>query len=262
MYSENSLSARRKTMLTSFKNSFTVFRRELKSYFESPVAYVFLIVFLLLTGFFTFSMNSPGFYERRIADLNPFFTWHPWLFLILVPAATMGLWSEEHRTGTLELLLTMPITMTQAIIGKFFAAWFFLSLAIGLTFPIIITTCYLGSPDLGVIAAGYIGSILLAGAYVSVGMLTSSMTKSQVISFVLSFIFCLLLLLAGWEPVLRFFHSAPEWLISTIASFSFMQHFESIKRGVIDLRDIGYYLSVMIFMMFATYVVLDNRKSA
>lgn len=247
--------------MDSVRNSMAIFKRELKSYFESPVAYVFMVVFLILIGFLTFSVTR--FYERQVADLQPFFFWHPWVYLLLVPAATMGLWAEERRSGTIELLLTMPVTMFQVILGKFLAAWLFITMGIALTFPIVITTCHLGDPDMGVVAAGYLGSIMLAGAYVSIGMLTSSMTRSQVIGFVLSLLFCLILLLAGWEPVIGFFvRWAPNWLVEAVAAFSFMPHFESMQRGVIDVADIGYYLSVMIFMIFATHVVLDNRKSA
>ena len=247
--------------MTSLRNFFAVFKREFKSYFESPVAYVFLIVFLALTGFLTFTMT--GFYERRIADLQPFFFWQPWVYLLLVPAATMGLWSEERRRGTLELLLTMPITMTQAIMGKFVAAWLFMIVAIGLTFPMVWTVASLGDPDGGVIACGYIGSILMAGAYVAVGMLTSSMTRNQVISFVLSLVFSFILLCIGWDPVLRYFSKLEmAWLTNAVASVSFMPHFESIQRGVVDVRDIVYYFSVMAFMIVATHIVLENRKSA
>jgi ABC-2 type transport system permease protein len=247
--------------MTSTRNTATIFCREFKSYFESPVAYVFLVVFLLLTGFMTFSVGS--FFERSTADLGPFFFWHPWVYLLLVPAACMGLWAEERRTGTLELLLTMPITMTEAIIGKFLAAWAFISLAIILTFPIVVTTCHLGNPDLGVVFCGYLGSILLAGSYVATGMLTSSMTRSQVIGFVLALVLCLLMLLAGWEPVTGYFVKwAPAWVVNAVESVSFMPHYSSMQRGVIDLRDIGYYLSVMGLMLCATHVVLDNRKSA
>jgi len=245
----------------SFSHTAAIFKRELKSYFESPVAYVFIVGFLVLTGFLTFSVTQ--FYERGIADLQPFFFWHPWVYLLLVPAATMGLWAEERRSGSVELLLTMPVTLHQAILGKFLAAWLFLTMAISLTFPVILTTCYLGDPDGGVIFSGYLGSILLAGACVSVGMLTSSMTSSQVISFVLSLIFCLVLLLAGWPPVTSIFDKwAPNWLVQGIAAFSFMPHYESMQRGVIDIRDLAYYVSVIVFMIFATQVVLDNRKSA
>lgn len=247
--------------MLSPRTAVAVFKRELKSYFESPVAYVFLVAFLLLVGFLTFSVSH--YYERGMADLQPFFFWHPWVFLLLVPAATMGLWASERESGTIELLLTMPITLTQALLGKFFAAWCFITLAIALTFPIVITTAYLGDPDLGVILCGYLGSILLAGTCVSVGMLTSSMTRNQVISFVLSLVVCLLLLLAGWEPVTSFFTKwAPTWLVDAIAAFSFIPHYESVRRGVVDIHDIGYFASIMVFMLFASHVVLENRKSA
>ena len=247
--------------MASARNILAVFTRELKAYFQSPVAYVFLVGFLLLSGFLTFSMTH--FYERGVADLQPFFFWHPWVYLLLVPAATMGLWAEERRSGTVELLLTMPITITHAIMGKFLAAWFFIVIALALTFPIVVTTFYLGKPDAGVIVSGYLGSVLLAGSYVSVGMLASSMTRSQVIGFVVSLMVCLLLVLAGWPPVTDLFSSwAPNWLVEGIASFSLMPHFESLQRGVIDVRDVVYYVSMMVFMILATQVVLDNRKSA
>ncbi len=239
----------------------TILRREMKSYFEAPVAYVFLVVFLLLTGFLTFSVAR--FYERGTADLQPFFFWHPWVFLLLVPAATMGLWAEERRSGTIELLLTMPITLTQAILGKFLAAWAFLTLGVLLTFPVVLTTLYLGNPDLGVVFAAYVGSILLAGACVAVGMLTSALSRSQVIGFVLALLTCLVLLLSGWDPITGFFvRWAPAWLVDAVAAFSFMPHVESIQRGVLDLRDIAYFASVMAFMLLATHVVLDNRRTA
>ncbi|MBT7700595.1 MAG: ABC transporter permease [Verrucomicrobia bacterium] len=247
--------------MDSIHNIGAIFRRELKAYFESPVAYVFTVVFLLLTGFLTFSVAR--FYERGVADLTPFFFWHPWVYLLLVPAATMSLWAEERRSGTVELLLTMPITMFEAIVGKFLAAWLFIAMGVILTFPVVITAAYLGNPDMGVILAAYLGSILLAGAYVSVGMLTSSMSRSQVIGFVLGLLGCLLLLLAGWEPITGFFvRWAPGWLVNAVASISFMPHYDAMQRGVIDLQDIAYYLSVMVLMIFATHLVLDNRKSA
>jgi len=247
--------------MESARNCLTVFRREWKSYFESPVAYVFMVGFLVLTGFMTFSMTR--FYERQVADLQPFFFWHPWVYLLLVPAATMGLWAEERRAGTIEMLLTMPITLYQAVVGKFLAAWLFIVLGLAMTFPIVLTTMYLGNPDMGVIACGYVGSVLLAGAYVSIGMFTSSMTRSQVIGFVLSLLLCLLLLLAGWPPITSLFSRwAPAWLVETVAAFSFIPHFESLQRGVIDVRDVAYYASVIVLMIFATHLVLENRKSA
>jgi ABC-2 type transport system permease protein len=242
------------------RNTAAIFKRELKSFFESPVAYVFLVVFLLLTGFFTFRFSH--WYEMGQADLRWFFFWHPWLFLILVPAASMRLWAEERRTGTIEILLTLPITMTQAILGKFFAGWLFLTIGIALTFPIVITALYLGSPDLGVVFAGYLGTVLLAGTYLSVGMLTSAMTRNQVISFVLSVMVCLFLVVCGWPPVTEMMESWPQWLVTVIASISVTPHYESIQRGVLDLRDIAYYLSVMVVMLFATYLTVQQRKSA
>ena len=247
--------------MTGVRNSLIIFKREFRSYFEAPVAYVFLVVFLLLTGFLTFAVGR--FYEYNTADLGRFFQWLPWVFLLLVPAACMGLWAEERRTGTVELLLTMPVTMTEAILGKFLAAWAFMTVAVSLTFPIVFTTAYLGEPDLGVVFCGYFGSVLLAGAYVSVGTLTSSMTRSQVVSFVLALILCLIMLLAGWEPITGFFVKwAPHWLVDAVASLSFMPHFQSMQRGVIDLRDIAYYASVIVFMLVATHMVLENRRSA
>jgi ABC-2 type transport system permease protein len=247
--------------MSSAGNVSAVFKREIRSYFESPVAYVFLVVFLALTGFLTFSASQ--FYERQAADLQPFFFWHPWVYLLLVPAATMGMWAEERRRGSIELLLTMPITLMQAIVGKFLAAWLFIVIALALTFPIVVTTMYLGKPDMGVVTCGYIGSALLAGACVSIGMFTSSLTRSQVISFVLAMVLCLLLIIAGWPPVTGIFVKwAPNWLVEGVAAFSLMPHFESMQRGVLDARDVVYYASLIVFMTAATQVLLDNRKSA
>lgn len=235
-------------------------KRELGGYFASPVAYVFIVIFLLLTGFFTFMIG--GFFERREASLISFFMWHPWLYLFLVPAAGMRLWSEERRLGTMELLLTMPITAWQAIVGKFLASWLFLALAITLTFPIWMTVDYLGSADNGVIFCGYLGSLLLAGAYLAIGCLTSAMTRNQVISFILSVVVCLFLILAGWPPVTNLLvRWAPEWLVSLVAAFSVMPHFESFQRGVIDSRDLLFFVSIIGFSLFATGVVIRNLRS-
>ncbi len=243
-----------------------ILKRELRSYFESPVAYVFLVVFLMLTAFLTFAVGR--FYENGQADLRVFFVWHPWVYLVLVPAVAMRLWAEERRAGTIELLLTMPVTLCQAMVGKFLAAWIFLGLALGLTVPVLLTALYLGRPDLGVVVSGYMGSLLLAGTYLAVGMLTSAMTRNQVISFVLSVVFLLFLLLAGWPPVTDFFvrivqvHPRMSWLLQGVAAFSFMPHYEAAQSGVISLGDLTYYGSVMIFMLFATHRVLENRKAA
>ena len=242
------------------RNTKAIAKRELVAYFESPVAYVFMVVFLVLLGFLTFFVSH--FYEIGQADLRPFFFWHPWLFLILVPAAAMQLWAEERRSGTIETLLTLPITMPEAIIGKFLAAWIFIGMIILLTFPIVLTAVYLGNPDKGAIIGGYIGSFLLAGTYLSVGSLTSACTRNQVISFVLSLIICLFLLLAGWPPVIDMLVKwAPDWLVNGTASFGFMPHYEAFQKGIVDSRDIAYFLSVIVFMLFGTYIVIENRKS-
>lgn len=243
-------------------NITTIAKRELSAYFASPVAYVFIVIFLLLTGFFTFMVG--GFFERNEASLTAFFLWHPWLYLFLVPAVGMRLWSEERRQGTLELLMTMPITPWQAIVGKFVASWVFLGIALVLTFPIVMTVNHLGDPDNGIIFAAYVGSFLMAGAYLAVTCLTSALTRNQVIAFIISVVVCLLLILAGWPPVTNFmtqmFPDTPS-LVSFVASFSVMTHFEDFQRGVIDSRHLIFFLSVMGFSLFSTAVVLKSIRS-
>jgi len=242
------------------RNTKGVIKRELAGYFGSPVAYVFIVIFLMLCGFFTFSIGQ--FYELGQADLRVFFQWHPWIFLFLVPAVAMRLWADERRTGTIELILTLPITLTEVIVGKFLAAWLFLGLALFMTFPLVLTVIYLGDPDLGAIFCAYFGSFLLAGAYLSVGSMTSSLTRNQVISFILSVVICLFLVLAGWPPVTDVLSGwAPLWLLDVVSGFSFMPHFASMERGVLDLRDLAYYLSVIFFMLFANGVILQNRRA-
>ena len=240
----------------------TIAKRELSAYFASPVAYVFIVIFLLLTGFFTFMVGS--FFERNEASLAAFFMWHPWLYLFLVPAVGMRLWSEEHRQGTLELLMTMPITPWQAIVGKFLASWVFLGIGLALTFPMIMTVNYLGDPDNGVIWGAYVGSFLMAGAYLAITCLTSSMTRNQVIAFIISVVVCLVLILAGWPPVTSFvtqmFPDMP-WLVSLVSSFSVMTHFEDFQRGVIDSRHLIFFLSVIGFSLFSTSVMLNSSRS-
>ncbi len=235
-------------------------KRELGGYFTSPIAYVFLIIFLLLTGFFTFTIGN--FFERGEASLVSFFTWHPWLYLFLVPAVGMRLWSEERRLGTMELLLTMPLTTWQAIVGKFLASWLFLALALALTFPVWITVNWLGSPDNGIIAAGYVGSLFLAGSYLAISCMTSALTRNQVISFILSVVICLFLILAGYTPVtdllVRF---ASPVVVDVIASFSVMTHFEGFQRGVIDLRDFLFFVSVIGFALFTTGVIIRGQRA-
>jgi len=246
--------------MNSITNIKTITKREIGGYFSSPVAYVFIVIFLLLCGFFTFMLG--GFFERREASLMSFFIWHPWLYLFLVPAAAMRLWSEERRQGTMELLLTMPVTAWQAIVGKFLASWLFLGLALALTFPVVISVNYLGNPDNGVIFCAYVGSFLLAGAYLAVGCLTSAMTRNQVISFILSVVICLLLIMAGWPPVLNLLERwAPTWMYNLVASFSVVPHFDGFQKGVLDSRDIFFFLSIIGFSLFFTGVIIRNLRS-
>ena len=246
--------------ISAWSSIYTIMKRELGGYFTSPIAYVFLVIFLLLTGFFTFTVGN--FFERGEASLVSFFTWHPWLYLFLVPAVGMRLWSEERRLGTLELLLTMPITAWQAIVGKFLASWLFLGLALALTFPVVITVNWLGDPDNGVIAAGYVGSFLLAGAYLAISCMTSAMTRNQVISFILSVMICLFLILAGYTPVTDLLtRFASPVVTQTIAAFSVMTHFEGFQRGVLDMRDVIFFASVIGFALFTTGVIIRNQRA-
>ncbi len=318
--------------MSGVSNTWTVAKRELTAYFASPVAYVFTCFFLLLSASFTFMLG--GFFPRNEASLVSFFLWHPWLYMFLVPAVGMRLWSEERRTGTFELLMTMPITTGQAVLGKFLAGWLFLGLALLLTFPMIITVASLGNPDGGVVACAYLGSFLMAGSFLAISSMTSSLTRNQVVSFILSVVLCFLLILAGWPPVTNvltnLYHStwflrllvtalvlvvsvvafgllrvagAPlrglsawAWsgltaVVSVLALFwdrigalsgsgfrggveaiaaslidfavkvSVMGHFDALQRGVIDLRDLVYFASVMLFALFTTGVVLKARRA-
>jgi ABC-2 type transport system permease protein len=235
-------------------------RRELESYFSSPVAYVFLVIFLLLTGFFTFTAGA--FFERGEASLSAFFGWHPWVYLVLVPAVGMRLWAEERRAGTIELLLTMPITTWQAIIGKFLASWIFLALALVLTFPVVLTVNVLGEPDNGAIAAGYVGSWLLAGAYLALTCMTSAMTRNQVVAFILSVVMCLFLILVGFNPVTDLLArwTSPA-VVDTIAAFSVITHFDGFQKGVLDSRDLIFFFSVIGFALFATGVIIRGHRA-
>ncbi len=246
--------------MNAWNNIKAIMKRELGGYFTSPIAYVFLIIFLLLTGFFTFTIGN--FFERGEASLVSFFTWHPWLYLFLVPAVGMRLWSEERRLGTMELLLTMPLTTWQAIVGKFLASWVFLGLALVLTFPVWITVNWLGAPDNGIILAGYAGSLFLAGSYLAISCMTSALTRNQVISFILSVMICLFLILAGYTPVTDLLtRFANPVVVDIIASFSVMTHFEGFQRGVIDLRDLLFFASVIGFALFTTGVIIRSQRA-
>ncbi|MDX1693726.1 MAG: ABC transporter permease subunit [Ketobacteraceae bacterium] len=238
-----------------------VLSRELASYFTTPLAYVFIVIFLMLSGAFTFFLG--GFFERGQADLWPFFNFHPWLYLFLVPAISMRLWAEERKAGTIELLMTLPISLRAAVFGKFFAAWLFTGVALALTFPIWITVNYLGNPDNGAILAGYLGSWLMAGGFLAIGSCISATTKNQVIAFIISVVICFLFVVSGFNIVLDWFTSwAPDFLVDAVAALSFLTHFNAIAKGVLDFRDLAYFMIVIAGWLLATAIVIDLKKAS
>jgi len=237
-----------------------IVRRELVSYFATPLAYVFIVIFLVLAGSLAFFLGN--FFDRGQADLQPFFTFHPWLYLVLIPALAMRLWAEERKSGTIELLLTLPISMTEAVVGKFLASWIFAGIALVLTVPFWITVNYLGHPDNGVILASYIASFLMAGAFLAIGACLSALTKNQVIAFVVTAAVCFVFTVSGSPIVLGFVKGwATEAVISGVAGFSFLAHFNAIIRGVIDLRDAVFFLSVIAFFLYANAIIVDLKKA-
>ncbi|WP_339834648.1 ABC transporter permease subunit [uncultured Parvibaculum sp.] len=237
-----------------------VFRRELGGYFATPLAFIFIVIFLFTMGAFTFYLG--GYYESGQADLTIFFNFHPWLYLFLIPAISMRLWAEERRTGSIELLLSLPVPLWAAVLGKFLAAWAFSGLALALTFPMWLTVNYLGDPDNGVILAGYLGSFLMAGGYLAIGSCLSAVTRNQVIAFVVSVAVCFLFTVSGLPIVIDFFSGwAPQQILNTIASFSFLTHFNAITRGVIDLRDIVYFATLIGAWLIACGIVVDMKKA-
>lgn len=237
-----------------------VVRRELSGYFATPVAWVFIVIFLVMSGVFTFYLGS--FYERGMADLAPFFQFHPWLYLFLVPAISMRLWAEERRSGSIELLLTLPLTTWQAVFGKYLAAWLFIGLALLLTFPTWLTVNYLGDADNGAILAGYIGSWLMAGGFLAIGACLSAMTRNQVVAFILTVVVCFGFLLSGLPMVMNLFSGwAPQSLLDLIADFSFLARFSSISKGVLDVRDLVYFGLVILFWLLANTLILELRKA-
>jgi len=237
-----------------------LFRRELSSYFATPVAYVFIVIFLVLMGTFTFYLG--GFYEQGQADLRPFFNFHPWLYLFLVPAISMRLWAEERKSGSVELLMTLPVTALQAVLGKYLAAWTFTGIALALTFPIWITVNYLGDPDNGTILAAYIGSFLMAGGFLAIGSCLSAFTRNQVIAFVISIVVCFGFLLSGFPMVLDVFRGwLPQVIVDAIASLSFLTHFTNISRGVIDFRDLVYFGLLIGTFLYANTIILQWKQA-
>jgi ABC-2 type transport system permease protein len=237
-----------------------IMRRELAGYFSTPIAYVVLVIFLLLANWFAFWTGA--LYERGQADLTPLFTFLPWLYLFLIPAVSMRLWAEERRSGSIELLLTQPVTLWQAVLGKFLAAWLFIGIALALTFPAWVTVNVLGDPDNGAIFAAYLGCFFVAAGFLAVGSFTSSITRNQLIAFLLAAAVCVVLLMAGFPAVINLVQRwAPAWLVDGVASLSFLTHFENITKGVLDLRDVLYYALVTVFFLLASTVVLESRKS-
>lgn len=242
------------------RNISVIAKRELGSYFGTPLAYIFVVIFVALTGAFTFYVGA--FFARGQADLQPFFNYHPWLYLILAPAVAMRLWAEERKTGTIELLMTLPVSTTEAILGKFVAAWLFVGVALALTFPIWLSVNYLGNPDNGVILASYLGSFLMAGAFLAIGSAVSALTKNQVIAFVVAAAISFILVMSGAGLVLNAIRLwAPDFLVQAIASLSFLTHFNQIAKGVIDLPDIVFYLSMIAFALFVNVIVVDQKKA-
>lgn len=242
------------------RSTMVIFRRELASYFATPLAYVFIVIFLVMAGALTFFLGN--FFDRGQADLQPFFSFHPWLYLVLIPALAMRLWAEERKVGTIELFLTLPISVTAAVLGKFLASWAFAGIALLLTFPFWITVNILGSPDNGVIVASYIGSFLMAGAFLSIGAAISALTKNQVIAFVVTAAICFVFTVSGTSMVLGFLTSwAPQGLIDAVTSLSFLAHFDAIVRGVIDLRDAVFFVSVIALFLFANTLAVELKKA-
>jgi ABC-2 type transport system permease protein len=237
-----------------------IIKRELQGYFSTPIAYVFIVIFLIFSGVFAFYLG--GLYERNQADLSPFFKFHPWLYLFLVPAVSMRMWSEERRSGNIELLMTLPVRQRDLVLGKFLSAWLFVAIALFLTFPIWLSINYLGQPDNGLIFASYIGSLLMAGAFLAIGSCVSMASKNQVIAFIITAVICFIFLLAGMPMVLDLFSVwLPQSLVDSIASTSFLTHFSSINKGVLDLGDLLYFMLVISLWLYATSIVLDIKKA-
>ena len=241
------------------KTVYAIMKRELAHYFTTPLAYVFIIIFLMIAATFTFYLGN--LYERGQADLVPFFQYHPWLYLFLIPAISMRLWAEEKKSGSIELLMTLPVSILQAVLGKYLAAWLFAGLALLLTFPVWLTVNYLGEPDNGVILSSYLGSFLMAGAFLAIGSCISATTNNQVIAFIISIVICFLFITTHFPFIIDFFKLwLPQILLDTVTSLSFLTHFSSINKGVIDLRDLIYFVLMISFWLAANVVILENRK--
>lgn len=241
-------------------NIWIVTKREFASFFATPVAYVFIAIFLMLSGIFTFFIGN--LYERGQADLIPFFNFHPWLYLFLVPAIAMRSWAEERKSGSIELLMTLPISVAEAVLGKFIAAWLVLGLALALTFPLWLSVDFLGEPDHGIIVAAYIGSWLMAGAFLAISTCMSAFTRNQVVAFILAVVVCFLFVVSGSSIVLDAFQPwAGNLILDTVASFSFLSHFEAMAKGVLALNDVGYFFIIMLVWLYASLIVIEQKKA-
>jgi ABC-2 type transport system permease protein len=242
-------------------NMAIIAKREFKSYFSTPLAYIFIVIFLALTGSFAFYIGR--FFSSEQASLQVFFTYHPWLYMMLMPAIAMRLWAEERKTGTIEILMTLPVSTTEAVLGKYLAAWAFSGIALLLTFPIWASVNWLGNPDNGVIVASYLGSFFMAGAFLAIGSCISALTKNQVVAFIVAATVCFLFTMSGLDMVLDFFRVwAPDIVVRTIASMSFLTHFSAILKGVIDLRDLIFFFSLIAFWLFANVIIINQKKAA
>ena len=241
------------------RNILIIAERELTAYFATPVATVFIVIFLVLQGALTFNLGD--FFDRGQADLNPFFTFIPWVFLLLVPAITMRLWAEERRLGTIELLLTLPLTQFEAVIGKFLAAWAFCAIALLLTFPFVITVNILGSPDNGVIASGYVGSLLVAGAFLAVGSAMSALTRNQVIAFVLAVAVCFVFAVASYPVVTDFLSRTTPVLADIARRIAVIDRFQDFTRGVVSVRDLVFFATFIGFWLYVNAVLVEQRKA-
>ncbi len=243
------------------RNIGIIAKRELKGYFVTPLAYIFIVIFLALTGAFAFYIGR--FFTNEQASLVSFFNYHPWLYLVLIPAIAMRLWAEERKTGTIEILMTLPVSTTEAVLGKYLAAWVFSGIALILTFPFWITVNVLGDPDNGVIVTSYVGSFFMAGAFLAMGSCISALTRNQVIAFIVAATVCFLFTMSGLELVLNFFRLwAPEVVVRTVASMSFLTHFSGVMKGVIELRGLVFFVSLIAFWLFANVIVVDLKKAS
>lgn len=249
------------TLTNTLTNAYIIAKREFAAYFATPLAAVFLTIFVAATGAFAFYIG--GFFDRGQANLYAFFAYHPWLYLLLVPAVAMRLWAEERKSGTIELLMTLPISPVEAILGKFAAAWAFIGLALVLTFPMWITVNVLGDPDNGIILASYLGSFLMAGAFLAIGSFVSALTKNQVIAFIVSATVCFLFVMSGMELVQNTLRSwGPQLVADGVSSMSFLTHYEQITRGVIGMDSIVFFASLITFALFANAIAVSQKKSA